>query len=516
MRRARQGRATTELSEVFASIEAFVRAAGVDPRTSLAEDSTSLCRYRLDGVAVEPAIASADSLTQAGADLVMSLDTSNGHVQMRTSRTGVGLWEVSGDLDEIGWPNEQDVDEIDKTFLVRHWRSTNLVTRAVVEIVLDKSPWSASISAETGRTVWVGSTQQGFERWLTERPPDSTLGVILAEHAALVLLADWPGAAVELGPNLSFGNLDHRAAALPTEAPWPEESEPWQRRSVLIDIENAPGELRPRLARAVGWSAALLIAEEHEGDQLRPDRNSTTTWNLPGTGPDGVPAVVSLARWVSQELSITRLQIARTIAAVRLVDPFAGHDQSVLEAADIAYRQTVDSLVQAALLTQLELERSFRSMDAEFTTVRAHLVETLDQTLLRGAAGLVAIGAAAAASKQKSPSFILFGSLLVAAYVLFTATVQLAMAKRDLKDRLDAFQGLISSRGQELASDSLDAFSTWREHLRIRLLWMRWSMTAVAVVVAAGGLLVARNLDDRPMSPPKPNSTTTTTNAVDK
>lgn len=143
-----------------------------------------------------------------------------------------------------------------------------------------------------------------------------------------------------------------------------------------------------------------------------------------------------------------------------------------------------------------------RSIDAEFTTIRARLVETLDQTLLRTAAGLVAIAAAAAAADQKSAGFVRFGSLLVAAYVLFTASVQLEMARRDIADRLQSFDLVIAGRGSGLADDVRGVLANWREQLRRRVEWMRWSLVATAIAVAIGGLVVGHSIDRKRPSVP--------------
>lgn len=503
-----------ELVEVFDAIEAFVRDHGGDPTTALAEDSTALCRYVVATDRIEDALRGLDLLTRAGASTSVSLDIGGSTVVFASRPPTSGRWDLSGDLAEIGWLDDQDADDVDTSELADHWRESAIVADASVEVVLQKEQWTAPIAAAVKSAVWAGPRLQGFVAWMTDRPPEATLGLLLRDGPAVVLVRDWTGPPAQLGPDLTLADLNFRSTPSGSDAAWPATSEDWQRRALSLEVDQCPEPLSAGLIRAVGWSTAALLAEENLGDEAVPDRNASTRWRLrplPADTPAVVPSVVLLSRWVSAEPTATRLSVARSIAGSRLSDPFSVVDSAlVVEAAEIAYRQTVDLSVRAALAAQLELEQSFRSIDAEFTTVRSHLVETLDQTLLRAAAGLVAIAAAAAATEQDSAVFIRFGSLLIAAYVGFTGTVQLAMARRDAEQRLQAFEVVIGRRGAHLASDVLTVLGDWRRQLLRRLRWMRLALVGSAVVVAIGGLVVAANVDDGSGNSGPPSTTTST------
>lgn len=504
-----------DLGEVFDAIERFVRDLGTDHASALVEDSTALCRYVVNTERVEEAILRLDVLTGVGASTTLSLDVSGSSVVFTSTPTTSGIWKLSGDVADIGWTDDLDTEDIDSAMLLDHWRTISVVASASIEVLLEKERWAAPITSDFGGVVWVGPRLEGFVAWIADRPAESTLGVLFHDGPALVLLHDWAGATTGLGSSLTLASLTFRSTGSASEPPWPGTSSAWQRRALSVEIDACPVPLRAGLIRAVGWSAALLLAEESSSDEARPDRNATTRWRPPAT-PAGMPAVlpsvVALARWVSAEPSATRLAVARSVAGSRLPDPFATDGASaIVEAADIAYRHTVDSSVLTALSAQLELEQSFRSIDAEFTTVRSRLVEALDQTLLRAVAGLVAIAAAAAASDLKSAGFVRFGSLLVAGYIMFVAMIQFAMAGRDIYERLDAFEEVVMGRSGELAERVLDVLTRWRSQLRRRVRWMRWSLVAVSIVVGTGGLLVAASIDGKARVPPRTTPTTATT-----
>lgn len=502
-----------ELVEVFDSIEAFVRDQGADPATALAEDSTELCRYVIETNRVDEALGSLDAITSLGATATVSLDIAGSTVVFTSTAPTAGTWKLTGDLEELGWPDDRDPDAVPSSALVDHWQASGLVSNASVEVLLLKQRWAAPIAQETQTAVWVGPCLIGFADWMNGRSPEATLGILLRDGPALVLLRDWTGQPFDCGVNLIIAGLNFRSTPVSEAARWPDETECWRRRALLVELQQCPAALRPGLSRALAWAAVLLIAEEAGNGEARPDSNATTRWHLrplPADTPDLLPAVTALARWVSEEPTSTRLAVARRVAGSRMDDPFLpGGASSTVEAATIAYRQTVDSSVRDALAAQLELEQSFRSIDGEFTAVRARLLETLDQTLLRGAAGLVAIAAAATATQQKSSGFVRFGSMLVAAYVLFVATAQLAMARRDVGERLRAFDEVVSGRGSELAKGILGVLERWRTELRSRVRWMRRTLLAVSFTVAAGGLFVANRIDSGGES--RPTATTTST-----
>lgn len=456
-------------------------------------------QFSLRDVAVLESLTGSDELARFGVEATVSVDLEAGSVEFRAG--GQGTWSVSGDVDELGWPQDDPVDGITTERLVERWHDSGFVGAACVQLVVHKDPWSAPIAQETSGAVWIGHSLKGFVRWVEGRHPDDSLGALLERGAGLVLLLDWTAEATDLGPNLTIGAPETRPAAPPVTPEWPGEGDGWRRRAFLVELDGCPDSLRGPLLVSIGWAAATLLGEEVSRSSVRPDRDSITRWHLPATHPDvgrEPPAVVLLARWVSAEATTTRLAIARKVAATRLDHPIARGGGELLEAAEIAYRQTIDSTVQAALGRQVELEQSFRSVDSELSTVRANLLQALDQTVLRAIVGLIATAAAAITTEEKSATFVLSGSLLVAVYVLFSATVELAVARRDAEARITAFESIVHMRGGELAAAPLATLHAWRRQIRRRARWMRWLLVAIAASIACGGALTAAAIDEPP------------------
>lgn len=506
-----------ELNEVFDLIETFARDRGAEPVSALVEDSTLLCRYVVNTDDIWATITEADVLTHAGASVAISLDVSGSSVPLHSGPAVAGSWNLAGDLRAMGWPEDAETESVQTAALIDHWHGNALVAMASVELLLEKGAWAEPIAKEVGGLVWVGPGLHGFLGWLRDRPPAASLGVLFQSGAAVVLLHGWTGPAVRLGPNLTLAGLDFREKTFPADTRWPEPCEDWQRRALLVEVREAPGILRAPLIRAVAWSAILLLAEETSNDVARPSRDATRRWqlrDLPTDAPDLLPTVVGLAHWVSHESNATRLAVARRIAAARVDDAFSTiAAAAVVEAAEIGYQQAIDSSVRDALDAQIELERTFRSIDGELATLRSGLRETLDQTLLRGVVGLVAIAAAAAATEQKSAGFVLLGSVLVAAYMMFTATIQLMMADRDAKERLQAFEELVAGRGSQTAERMVAVLGKWRIQLSDRTSRMRWGLAVASVVVAVGGSVAASQLHTTEGTP-SPTTTTVPTPIV--
>lgn len=196
-----------ELAEIFDAIETFIRNQGGDPKSALAEDSTQLCRYVVETDQVEEALRGLDTLTELGVSATVALDIAGSTVMFSSRGPTTGQWTLTGDLQEIGWPDDRDADSVDTEAIADHWTVSTLVATATVEILLTKVLWAAQIAEETEATVWVGPRLSGFVAWISGRPPESTLGVLLRDGPALVLLREWSGEAAECGPNLTIADL---------------------------------------------------------------------------------------------------------------------------------------------------------------------------------------------------------------------------------------------------------------------------------------------------------------------
>src|SRR5205823_1178467 len=190
------------------------------------------------------------------------------------------------------------------------------------------------------------------------------------------------------------------------------------------------------LARAVGLAAARLIAVDEEGT-LRPAPDQPTVWDLsatPGDGDADVEAVVELARWVGQDLSENRLNVARHVAAQRIQDPLQGGPaQPLLDAAKIAYRLAVHADVLESLERQQKLEEAFRDLDDKAAEMRASIDNTLDASVTKALAGALAITIAALTSAKVRDWPATIAASVLAGYLAVNA-VGLARWRRDDAD----------------------------------------------------------------------------------
>ena len=477
-----------EVRETFASIDAYLRARGVDPTSALSDESTTILQYSLAVPDLDQGMIDARSLVKCGGAFTFHLDLGDTTIELASQADQQDMWNIDGDLSAIGWPLDLPGEGVSTKAFLDRWNGAGLTGSVTAEVLFQKEPWIQPIQAQTPKVVWLGPRLAGFSRWLSDRPPVALLSTLLGGSGALVLLGDWVDAPLHLGTNLTLGSLEYLDQEEGDDATWPMESEPWQRRSITIDPAKAPASIARALARAVGWGAVTLLAVKLDSNEARPDLNSPTAWRLPKIDlvePAGVNGILRLSQWVAKEPNATRLSVARAVASTRIIDPFhTPEGKTVAEAAEISYRQTVDATVQSSLRNQIELEQNLRDMDSELTKLRVGLAELLDQTVLRFAAGGVVIAAAVVATKDKSPLLVHVGGLLIAAYVTFTATIQLGMVRRDIKDRIAGFEAVISARGWGLDGPAQTTLESWAKQLRVRVQWIRWLLLSLAVAIA--------------------------------
>jgi hypothetical protein len=104
---------------------------------------------------------------------------------------------------------------------------------------------------------------------------------------------------------------------------------------------------------------------------------------------------------------------------------------------------------------------------------------------------VLAITAAAVAFEESSALFVFLGSVVVGAYLTFTAVAQLPMARRDFEDRLSTFELVVDARGLPLSKAVTSRLHEWRSQLRSRVCWMKWSLIAFALVLVTTGGIAA-------------------------
>jgi hypothetical protein len=378
--------------------------------------------------------------------------------------------------------------------------------RARAAIRFEKAQWRDPLSEETGRAVWIGISQAAFVAWLREGSWTGPLSRLFGKPGALVLLGDWTGDAVKLGDRLSIGSLETSAGIPPPASPWPEQVPPEMRCMLDVRVDQLAGssDLTVALAGLLGAAAAWLLGEERDSTWSRPSRRSSTSWSI-GTDPSQsmttADAIVELARWVQNESNITRLAIAREIAARRiptLADAKAR--EPVLDAADIAYYTAIDDSVQRALQTQLELERSFQDLDGKLADLRATLRQAVDQTMIRALTASLGIAVATLTVARARGWPTVLAAEAVAAYVLFTAWWSLTTMHIDLTSRLDALRDLVRDRAVGLGISLGSKIDGWKRALKRRVIFAQVVLTFIAAVVGIGGAVLGGTIarDERP------------------
>lgn len=471
---------------------------GLTLAASVAEDSIALLRLDFP-LRTREALASLTSLAVNFSELSVRFESDMGECTLRWS--GGGTWGADGDVGLLPHlEGREAADGYATDDVVRAWDAVpGLVVTASLSV--DKRPWSEAAAAVSGATVWVGPSISGFERWLRELPAGAVLSALLARPCSMVLLRDWPGPLRACGPALTFGDLGDLGdrgptAECPKKRAWPMDVAVWKVRSLDVKISEVPEELRPRLAGIVGWGAAALLSEEPDGETMRPDHRVASRWLTPSDAhaqPKGVEAVRELCEWVSSEPNLSRLLVARQIAASRIDDPLNGPvANAVVDAAEVAYRQLVDATVQEGLTKQLDLERTFQTIDSEIASLRTKLSETVDQTVLRAAAGILAIVATVSVSTGASDPLILWGAGLLIAYLLSVAAIQLRFARRDAIDRLQTFIEVLRSRGFGLDTAAVRKLNQWDSDLRRRIRTIRLGLVGACVFGVIITLLTIR------------------------
>lgn len=402
------------------------------------------------------------------------------------------------------------------------WQTADLASQspdvqfgATATMILNKEKRVVVLSEQTGRSIWLGLSTSAFVDWIRRTTWTGPLNRLFAKPGATVLLSDWAGEPAVLGPRMTVGGLDTPSDPPPVDSSWPEAVPPEMLRVLDVDFDAArPPELRTTLAGLVGASSAWLLSEERGLEQSRPSRRSATRWEIgkdPSRHMADATAIVELARWVARDPNLTRLEIARQIAATRILDASKAQDAApLLEAADISYQTAIDDTVQKALQSQLELERSFQDLDSKLGDLRDTLRRSVDSTIIRtltASLGIV-IAALTVADARGWPTVL--ASAAVAAYVLFAAWWSLRTMRTDFTVRLEALGKLIQARAVGLGDDLGTKIDKWKTALKNRVIAAQVALTVVAVIVAAGGAALGLSVGRHSTTPPSDRGGTPT------
>jgi hypothetical protein len=479
---------------------------GVPAPEALAEDNFDVLVYDWKLSDLPAALRDAKGLLRVGASVKFTVDSAEG-VLVFTAK-GSDRWSFGAgpqpglllpELAELGPRADWTTDEL----LSGDWESAaDAIADADARAEFTKSQWTSEIANDTNRSVWIGPDQAGFATWLAETVPKGIANKLFSRPGALVLLADWAGGrSVAAGDSLAVGSLSERpgAEAKDQELLGPrlaerregERLQLW--RLLRVDTHSdLPDELRRPLNRAVGLTAAMLIAAEEDG-MLRPASDRPEAWALPrapGRGGSDVDAIVELARWVGEDLSEIRFAIAGDIAARMIHDPLDGGPAAPpRDAARIAYHRAVHANVVESLERQQKLEESFRALDDQAAAMRASTDETVDGTVAKSLAGALAIAIAALTSSEVRNWPATIAGLILAGYLALSALTLASWRRNDADVRLAEAGAYAAQRVEGLGGQLEESTRKWRARLQRRVRFATGLLWALATLLAIGALI---------------------------
>lgn len=490
------------IRDVFEELEAICNRQGTALEEALLQDAADHLRASLQ--IRQPAHFLEDA-GEAAAEISVVVHISLEDEVATLTKTPQGDWRLDSEPGPLA--------DLLKSIDVRDEWSSDEILDAVVgsgvsvetDLRLDKSTWRAAIEASSGHSSWIGYSESSFAEWLQSRTWRQVAKELFSRPASLVLLFKWEGPAVDLGERLVVQKVHNDAnSVLPADVRWPQEAEPEIVRAAhMRPTEELRDWIRLLLrVAAICGSELFVLANRASGEAE--SQALPVHWEIDTSqevDPNGVAGILALVRWTSMEPTAVRLAIGWRVAAERIANPLDGpSEESVLSTAEIAYQSAIDATVRDALSRQLELERSFREIDASISSGRESMSKAVDATVTRALAGVVATGIAAVTADDFRGWLVVAAAGLVAAYLLFEGTVGLATHRRDIQSRLDSFEILVRQRGNRLAGPLVEQIETWKTRTDRRVRLSRIGLLVAAVVVLAGGIAGGIATVERPES----------------
>jgi hypothetical protein len=495
---------SADFQDALASVQAYASGQGVDAAECVAADGFDRLVYRWPLSDALAAVRDAGAVVAAGAAVTLRLTVDADTTVIRSDRAGRWIAEERDPTEVLvhlagGQPRAE-------------WTAAELtagaapdgfaaVVGATAEVAFDKAAWRAPVESAVGRSVWIGPSKEGFARWLRETLPAQIAEKLFARPGGLVLLADW-GSVPPIGQSgrLAIGGLDCRPAAAVDDGVLVERLARRGESALLpawrlleVDPGPQPQAIGTPMQGAIGLTAARLLAAVGDGGRLRPSASQPTEWTLaatPGAAEGDFTALVELVRWIGQDLSEARLEVARDLAARRIEDPAHDDDaEAIRSAAQLAYELHVERDVRESLAYQRELEEAFRALDDSVAEMRAKLADALDSALTKALAGALTITIASLASAKVRGWPATIAGLVLAGYLVLSA-INLRHLRDDSLQRLDEAAALAGHRAARLGDTLTTRIESWKESLRGRADFALAVLVAAAVVVVIVGVVL--------------------------
>jgi hypothetical protein len=498
---------SADFQDALASVQAYAGGQGVDAGESVTADGFERLVYRWPLSDALAAVRDAGAVVAAGATVTLSLTVDADTTVLRSDRPG--RW-IAEDRDPV-----EVLAHLAGAQPRAEWTADDLLDGAAhdgfgaggtAEVAFDKSAWRAPVESAVDRSVWIGPSKEGFARWLRETVPAQIAEKLFARPGGLVLLADW-GSMPAIGQSgrLAIGGLDYRPAVAVDDGVLVERLARRGESALLpawrlleVDPRPQPQAIRAPMQGAIGLTAARLLAAVDDGGRLRPSAAQPTEWTLaatPGAADGDFTALVELARWIGQDLSEARLEVARDLAARRIEDPAHDDDAAIRSAAQLAYELHVESDVRESLAYQRELEEAFRALDDSVAEMRAKLADALDGALTKALAGALTITIASLASPRVRGWPATIAGIVLAVYLVISAN-NLRHLRNDSLQRLDEAAALAHQRAAGLGDTLATRIDSWKQTLRGRADFALTVLVVGALGVVVLGIVLNPNIVD--------------------
>lgn|GEM_PF-3821337 len=490
-----------------------------DPPEETLEDLTYTFAVRSASHAMEMAPTLTD---EHEATIVLTWELAGGVIELATTQSSE-VWEsrqtpLPAALRSL--ENRNDRPEWTTQDLRKAFSELDEASTARGRLTLRKQSWRARLEDELSRTLWMGPSMDGFERWILGQRWRELATILLARPGFAVLVENSTVDYGEAGPRIEVASPAGTLTRAEDDAELHAELErlrraqelPLWRAASLCPKAPLTLPMQERL-RGVATSAAAWVLAEDRSDppRVRPRRDRARTYELSDPPPalderDGT-AIRALTRWVLEDLTATRIAVAQRVAAAEITDPFdATPALRIAEAADIAYRVAVDRTVADALERQAVFEQTFVEVDKSVAEIRRDISNTVEQVVARTLVGASAFTIAALASPSFRGTAALVAGALIAVFVAANLALLWRSTRPEALGRLEDAGYQIAKRRARLSPQLSQALAnrlaSWRKEIERRIRVGAAILVTLIVVLVGAGLGVALSTNYEGSAPP--------------
>lgn len=494
-----------------------------DPPDESLDDLTYTFAIRSAAHAIERAPTLTD---KHGATIVLTWELTVGVVELEARPSGA-TWQSNGiplttvlealrDRDERP---EWTTDDLRPAF-----SELDAAATSCGRLTLRKQPWRAPLEEDLDRTLWMGPSMAGFERWVLKQGWRELATIFFARPGVAVVVednpVDWGGAGPRIEAASSSGELTpaENDTELQTHLQLQrrEDELPLWRAASLCPETPLPPAVQARLWGVATSAAAWVLAEDRTNPhRVRPRRDRARAYDLPDTPPDlndrSGGAIRELVSWVAEDLNAARIAVAQRVAVAEIADPFDTTPvPPIKQAADIGYRVVIDRTVEDALERQTVFEQTFVDLDKSVAEIRSDISSTVEQVVTRTLVGASAFTIAALASPSFRGAAALVAGALIAVFVAANLVLLCRSTRPEVLRRLQDANDQIAKRRAKLSPELSEALTNrlglWKHEVEHLIRLSAVILAALIVALLGAGLSVALATDYEGSSPSPPHT----------